>query len=536
MPVKERRGAPPQSTPLPGVVVGDHVYIRHVDGPTSGCVLAHGRDGATVDVAGTRHKVPWQHVLGHKRRVAQTFKIEDEGEDGMIARDAGGKRHYIGIPPEAREDRLVAKSLGAGARPIVLLKADAPYMGRPGLAKKQITDKNGVQTTRWVSTGPADAPVAQGAHIGFRNGQHAGHGEVTAAGRDGVTVRDPQGGVHRVPHAAVTHRWEGEGRPDAGPHEAVQAPEARPEVKPHQGDPDTFIAADFAAQHNDPAATPESIIAGFGGDAAERVEAARRRLAGIRETHETHRQNGEWSPERAALHRKIIFDGVEVNGKKVPGLLAPDRIKAATPLPGEAPTFIALGGRGGSGKSSLNGRVYDEARAIVLDADHIKGMLPEYQGWNAHQVHEESSELLGSIMTMAKLMGLNVVFDATMKSTKPVQEYVDAFKSAGFRTEAHYMHLPRQEAAKRAIGRFLNGGERGRFVPPEVVLGNTANEANFDKVKGKVDAWTFHDNSGEKGAGPKLIAGKGTPKFAAKKVMLKSEQGRRIVLFRKDFP
>ena len=90
--------------------------------------------------------------------------------------------------------------------------------------------------------------------------------------------------------------------------------------------------------------------------------------------------------------------GVEVNGKMVPGLLAPERIKAATPPPGQAPTFIALGGRGGSGKSSLNGLVYEESRAIVLDADHIKGMLPEYEGWNAHQVHEESSHVLESVL------------------------------------------------------------------------------------------------------------------------------------------
>ena len=192
------------------------------------------------------------------------------------------------------------------------------------------------------------------------------------------------------------------------------------------------------------------------------------------------------------FHRHLMVDHVEVNGKTVPGLLAPERIKAATPPPGQAPTFIALGGRGGSGKSSLNGLVYEESRAIVLDADHIKGMLPEYEGWNAHQVHEESSHVLESVLGMAKILGVNVVLDATMKTGKSIESKVDDFKSAGFRTEAHYMHLPRQEATKRAIGRFLNGGEKGRFVPPEVVMGNTKNEHNFDAIKGKVDAWSFH--------------------------------------------
>jgi hypothetical protein len=48
------------------------------------------------------------------------------------------------------------------------------------------------------------------------------------------------------------------------------------------------------------------------------------------------------------------------------------------------------------------------------------------------------------------------------------------------------MHLPRQEAAKRAVGRFL--GKTKQYVPPAVILSNTANEANFDSIKPMVDA------------------------------------------------
>ncbi len=211
-----------------------------------------------------------------------------------------------------------------------------------------------------------------------------------------------------------------------------------------------------------------------------------------------------------------------MNGKKVPGMLSAEKIKAATPAPGEQPTFIALGGRGGSGKSSLNGRVYEESRAIVVDPDHIKGMLPEYQGWNAHQVHEESSEVAERVIAMAKMMGLNIVLDATMKSGGTINRLVDDFNAHGYRTEAHYMHLPRQEATKRAIGRFMGGGERGRFVPPEVVMGNTQNEKNFDDIKKKVHAWSFHDNQGGKGEGPKLIAKKGEFATVGKPVLQKS--------------
>ena len=511
--------------PKPGVEVGDHLYVHHRGQPCTGRVRAHGKHGVTVNIEGQDHKVRWEHVLGHKRRAPQRYEIVDQGEDGMLVKGQDGRRRYVAIPNEAKEDPMVAKALGQ--RPVLFLKS-TQIANQPGMVLRPVQGKMGM-TNRWVST-RADGPKAQpGQHVGFANGEHKGHGKVTAAGAEGVTVQDKAGGTHRVMHEQVSHQWEGEGDPDHSPHEPQQ-----PEVKAHEGDPDTFNAAAFAAQHNDEGATPDSIIDGFGGDTRQRIEAARQRLGGVKQTIDEHTKDGVWNEERAALHRKLIFDGVEIDGKKVPGLLSPDRIKAATPPAGQQPTFIALGGRGGSGKSSLNGRVYQEDRAVVLDADHIKGMLPEYEGWNAHQVHEESSHVLESVLAMAKILGVNVVLDATMKTGKSIEEKVDDFKKAGFRIEAHYMHLPRQEAAKRAVSRFLGGGEKGRFVPPEVVLGNTKNEENFDKIKSKADAWSFHDNSGPKELGPKLIASKGEPATAKKEVLLKSEQPVTLLVWKRS--
>ena len=520
----------PQRAPEPrgDVEVGDHLYVHHKGQPCTGRVAARGRHGVTVEIDGKHHGVKWQDVLGHKQRAPLKYSVIDHGEDGMLVADQRGRRRYVAMPNESKEDPMVAKAFGQ--RPVLFLKAGGAAPG-PGLSKKTITDKNGVQTTRWVSMQQGGAPAQKGQHVGFENGDHRGHGQVTAAGQHGVTVRDPAGGDHRVPHDKLTHKWEGDGQPDKSPHEPK--PAAKKEVKPHEGDPDTFSAASFASEHDDKEATAESIIDTFGPEAKEKIRAAGERAGTVKQTIEQHADDkGVWNEKRAALHRKLMFEGVEVNGKKVPGLLASERIKAATPPPGQAPTFIALGGRGGSGKSSLNGLVYEESRAIVLDADHIKGMLPEYEGWNAHQVHEESSHVLESVLGMAKILGVNVVLDATMKTGKSIESKVDDFKSAGFRTEAHYMHLPRQEATKRAIGRFLNGGEKGRFVPPEVVMGNTKNEHNFDAIKGKVDAWSFHDNSGEKGSGPKLIAQKGEPGTVAKKPLIKSEQRPILLLWK----
>lgn len=212
----------PKKEPEPrgDVEPGDHLYVHHAGQPCTGIVRAHGRHGVTVEVDGQHAKVPWDRVLGHKKRAAQRYTVIDQGEDGMLVADAQGRRRFVGLPNEAKEDPMVAKSFQAAKRPVLFLKAGMPP--GPGLQKKQITDKNGVQTTKWVSTDRGGPPAQKGQHVGFANGEHRGHGQVTAVGQHGVTVRDQAGGEHRVHHEKITHQWQGDGAPDHSPHEAQQ--------------------------------------------------------------------------------------------------------------------------------------------------------------------------------------------------------------------------------------------------------------------------------------------------------------------------
>ena len=210
----------PAKAPEPrgDVEIGDHLYVHHGGQPCTGRVICHGAHGVTVEVDGKHQRVKWDKVLGHKQRVPQRYSIVDHGEDGMLVEDAKGRRRYIGTPNESKEDPMVAKSLSR--RPVLLFtKAEGAPPGA-GLSKKVLTDKNGAQTTRWVKVDKGGPPAQRGQHIGFENGEHRGHGEVTAAGQDGVTVRDPKGGEHRVHHDKITHHWGGDGAPDRSPHDA----------------------------------------------------------------------------------------------------------------------------------------------------------------------------------------------------------------------------------------------------------------------------------------------------------------------------
>jgi len=214
----------PEPEPRHDVEVGDHLYVHHRGQPRTGLVKAHGKHGVTVEIDGGHHPVRWDKVLGHKTRALQKYAVVDQGEDGMLVEDKSGRRRFVAIPNESKEDPMVAKSMGH-TRPVMLfMKASAPgtYAGAPGLQKKVITDKNGVQTTKWVSTDQGSPPAQRGQHVGFANGEHKGHGEVTASGKDGVRVRDSAGGQHLVTHDKITHHWGGEGKPDASPHQETQ--------------------------------------------------------------------------------------------------------------------------------------------------------------------------------------------------------------------------------------------------------------------------------------------------------------------------
>lgn len=202
-------------------------------------------------------------------------------------------------------------------------------------------------------------------------------------------------------------------------------------------------------------------------------------------------KDGTYGIGREPLHEEIL-DNIFKNSKD------------AKPEKGQKPKFIMLGGRGGSGKSKFKGMVYNDKNFIVLDADEIKKSIPEYRGYNAFEVHEESSHILKEAIKMAQKQGLNVVLDGTMKSHKSSKKQLDSFKDAGYDIEMYYMHLPREISTRRAIDRFMSG-DKGRYVPIDILLGMKDNEQNFDDLKKYASKWAFFDNSkAKKGEDPKL--------------------------------
>lgn len=209
------------------------------------------------------------------------------------------------------------------------------------------------------------------------------------------------------------------------------------------------------------------------------------------------RNSAIYRPERQKVHEAIlhkIFDGYEAKVS-------------------QHPAFIMLGGRPGSGKSShFEGEVYDSEHYVRIDVDQIRSMLPEYEGYNAAFLKKESTDIVERALQKAVDLRVNVVLDFTMRDMLVSKSRLQQFKMAGYRTEAHYLFVPRQETAKRALARFLNQ-PNGRYVSLQKILNKQEGIKNFDLIKDLVDAWSFSDNNVPYGTSPKLIARKGELSF-----------------------
>jgi HK97 family phage portal protein len=203
--------------------------------------------------------------------------------------------------------------------------------------------------------------------------------------------------------------------------------------------------------------------------------------------------NGEYTPERQAVHEAILKS-----------VFNADAVARATPANGN-PVLNVIGGRGGSGKSFITkaGGPVDSSTSILLDSDKFKAALPGYEGWNAALYHEEATHLLDKADAMATRLGVNVTHDATLKSEATSAARVAQYTASGYNTHGYYVYASPETAVGRALGRFVRGGGNGRYVPPDVILGNKDNEKNFDNMAKGFKYWQVYDNNGDK---PRLVA------------------------------
>ena len=217
----------------PDIERHDEVYFRHVAGPKVGRVLSRGSHGCVIEADGERHKVRWEHFLGHKVRVRPDVRVVDKGEDGFLVESASGERRFVRDPlgvvtpePEPMKKSLLPVVLFVGEPELLLKAAGREIKNRPGLVLQDVTDKAGRQTKRWKKVGH-ESPVGRhnmgrGDGVKFQAGTHKGEGEVDGElGKDGFHAKDATGRRHPVHYHEVTHHAPAE-RPEQGGSEAQE--------------------------------------------------------------------------------------------------------------------------------------------------------------------------------------------------------------------------------------------------------------------------------------------------------------------------
>lgn len=216
-----------------------------------------------------------------------------------------------------------------------------------------------------------------------------------------------------------------------------------------------------------------------------------------REKYYDSRKN-QYKPERLLIHKKLI------NKVDNPKALPEDKKK---------PKAIFIGGLTASGKTSAIAKTLDREEGkpdykaypkfIYLNADDFKNWLPEYDGYNAGYLHEESSDIFEEALDIYRKQGKQIIIDATLKNTKNANKKIKEFKKSGYEVVLYGTNIPGEESIKRATARFKRSK---RYVPLELIKKNAEpTNKSVLKLRHRADKYAVYNTNVPRGTDPTLI-------------------------------
>jgi predicted ABC-type ATPase len=164
-------------------------------------------------------------------------------------------------------------------------------------------------------------------------------------------------------------------------------------------------------------------------------------------------KNGRYIPLRKQLHKKIV----DTFTKNKPCIV------------NRQPIAILTGGAPASGKSTFIKKYVDldPNKVYHVDADEVRAMLPEYEGWNASQTHLETSDIVTKLIdTIGQPCEFDLIYDGTMNRADKYTDLVDKLHNLGYKVFIIYISIPKEVSIERSRERYKS---MGRYVPKEVI-------------------------------------------------------------------
>ena len=163
--------------------------------------------------------------------------------------------------------------------------------------------------------------------------------------------------------------------------------------------------------------------------------------------------DGNYTEERQQLHQQIL-DSIFEGDKGIP----PE---------GTQPQLIYLGGLPGSGKSSAILASMNTDDYVVIDSDAIKAQLPEYEGYNAPELHDEARDVTKLAYARAFAEGRSWIMDGTARNSSKLKKWSDVAKQNGYKAFYAGTEQDPERSIDNAKNRFI---EQGRFVPFDFII------------------------------------------------------------------
>ncbi len=162
-----------------------------------------------------------------------------------------------------------------------------------------------------------------------------------------------------------------------------------------------------------------------------------------------------------------------------------------------------------SGKSFFAELLAKERRAMIIDSDEVKKIIPEYnEGVGSSAVHVESTGMNAKVLAKAISNGDNLIvprtgaFKGTGEFSEEIAETMELLKNNDYTVDLISMNVSPETAFRRMMLRFI---EKNRLIPPEIFrkMGNSP-EKTYHNLKNRAHAYAQIEN--ESGIGePKRV-------------------------------